>query len=84
MEIYSEVKMAQLTIYLDQLMIKQLQSAAKREHSSVSHWVKTKLASVLHDSWPTDYFSLFGALGDDDLQRPKELDGNLDVRRESL
>ena len=76
--------MSQLTIYLDQVTIQRVQSAARREHSSVSRWVKSKLATVLQDSWPKNYFSLFGALGDEDLARPEPLDRNLDHRRESL
>lgn len=76
--------MSQLTIYLDQTTLRRVRSAARREHSSVSRWVKSKLDKALQDSWPKNYFSLFGTLRDEDLVRPEPLDWNLDRRKESL
>ena len=65
--------MAQLTIYLDEATLRQVVSAAKREHASTSQWVKKRLAASLHGTWPARYFELFGALAQDDtFRRPPQ------------
>jgi len=76
--------MSQLTIYLDRSTLKRVQSAAKREHSSVSRWVKEQVTAALEDAWPKDYFSVFGALRDKRFKRPKQPNWKQDRRREEL
>jgi hypothetical protein len=75
---------AQLTIYLDDESIRRIEEAAMRDNSSVSRWVKNRLLLSLEDQWPSRYFDLFGALGEDDLQRPPQPDFTLDGPRETL
>ena len=76
--------MAQVTIYLPDLILKKINALAKSEALSVSSWVKNKLMGSIEDTWPEDYFGLFGSLEDSDLTRPEELDVGQDTRRTKL
>jgi hypothetical protein len=76
--------MAQLTIYLDEESIKKFEAAASLEKSSVSKWAKSRLIQSLECQWPPDYFSLFGALAENNLQAAPKLDFAQDAPRESL
>ena len=76
--------MAQLTIYLEEKILKKITLAAKLENNSISSWVKNKLAEVMENKWPHNYFDLFGSLADDDLKRPKSLDFKQDSSREEM
>ena len=77
--------MAQLTVYLDEATLKRVSSAAKREHESISRWVKKRLAASLQSTWPAHYFELFGALADDEtFKRPPQPSWSHDAKRERL
>ncbi|MBI2119965.1 MAG: toxin-antitoxin system, antitoxin component [Elusimicrobia bacterium] len=76
--------MAQLTVYIDDKTLKQIDIAAKREHTSISKWVKVRLSTALETKWPAHYFDLFGSLSKEDLERPKQLDFSKDTRRGTL
>ena len=65
--------MAQLTVYIDENTLKKIHTEAKREGTSVSKWVKSKLeASLTPKGWPPGYFDVFGSLKDDDSFKPPE------------
>ena len=76
--------MAQLTIYIDTKTIKKIEKAAKEENVSVSKWVREILELKLNNEWPASYFSLFGSLGDSDLQEAEEMDFKSDIQRGKL
>ena len=76
--------MAQLTVYLDDNTLKKIGLAAKREHKSVSRWVKKRLVAVFEHSWPERYFDIFGSLANEKLERPGPLDFSNDVKRTNL
>lgn len=76
--------MAQLTVYIDDHTLRQIDIAAKRDHTSISNWVKIHLTTALKTTWPGHYFNLFGALSGEQLERPKQPDSSKDVRRGSL
>lgn len=76
--------MSQLTIYLDDESIRKIENAAALEKSSVSKWVKSRLIQSLENQWPTNYFSLFGSLAEDDLPVVSKLDFSQDSEREPL
>ena len=77
--------MAQVTLYLDEGTLKRVETAARREHKSLSRWVKERLESALHHAWPEGYFNLFGALKvEGTFRRPKQPAFSEDARRESL
>ncbi len=76
--------MAQLTLYIDDKMIKQIESEAKKEKSSVSRWVAKKIAMVLQRSWPASFLATAGALKGEGLKRPPQTDFAMDARKAKL
>lgn len=77
--------MAQLTVYIDDNTLKKVETAAHREHKSVSKWVKKCLEGALQNKWPENYSEVFGALSDDeDFKRPPQGSLSEDVRRAKL
>ena len=76
--------MSQMTIYLDEPSMKAIKRSAKREHVSVSHWARRRLCEAVRETWPDNYFSTFGALGDRDLARPPQNDLPKDANRLEL
>ena len=77
--------MAQITIYIDEGTLKQVEAAAHKEHDSISKWVKRRLVTSLQNAWPKDYFSIFGSLPrKEKLERPKNLPFTKDIKRQVL
>ena len=76
--------MAQISIYIDESTLKQIEIAAQKEHDSISRWVKKRLLSSLKTTWPKDYFDLFGALKDASFKRPTEIKFSKDRERQTL
>ena len=76
--------MAQLTVYMEETILRKVEVAAKREHESVSKWVKKHLVSALQTTWPSHYFDLFGSLTKEKLERPPQPDFSSDSRRQRL
>ncbi len=75
--------MAQLTIYLRDDLLREIERAAKDENRSVSSWVRARLEGSVVRGWPADYASVFGSLADTDFERPPLPPGVSD-RRESM
>ena len=73
--------MSQLTIYLDEESMRDVKKSATREHLSVSLWARKRLCEGLGHTWPVNYFELFGALRDSDLDRPEQGDLDQDLPR---
>jgi hypothetical protein len=76
--------MAQISIYIDDRTLKQIEMAAEKEHDSVSKWVKKRLVSSLKQVWPKDYFDLWGALKEAPFKRPPQIKFSKDRRRQAL
>ena len=76
--------MAQISIYIDDSTLKQIEIAAEKEHDSISKWVKKRLLSSLKTAWPKDYFDLFGALKDASFKRPSKMKFSKDRERQIL
>ena len=77
--------MAQITIYMDEGTLKKIEVAARKEHDSISKWVKKRLVKSLQGGWPEGFFDLFGALRDDDsFKRPEQTDWSKDRKRPAL
>ncbi len=76
--------MAQISIYIDEHTLKQIEKAAEKEHDSISTWVKKRLVSSLKTAWPKDYFDLFGILNDDSFKRPAQIKFTKDRQRQTL
>jgi len=76
--------MAQISIYIDESTLKQIEIAAEKEHDSISKWVKKRLLSSLKTAWPKDYFDIFGTLKDASFKRPAEMKFSKDRERQIL
>ncbi|MCX6581540.1 MAG: hypothetical protein NT166_15305 [Candidatus Aminicenantes bacterium] len=76
--------MSQISIQLDASTIKMLESTAARSHTSVTEWIKDRIYRSLKQEWPENYFSLFGALDEDDLHEPPEIPFSYESIREEL
>ena len=76
--------MAQISIYIDENTLQQIEKAAEKEHESISTWVKKRLIFSLKTAWPKDYFDLFGMLSDDSFQRSAQPQFTKDRRRKAL
>lgn len=76
--------MAQLTLYVQDHLLKQIEAEAKKEKSSISSWVNKRLTMVLNRSWPADFLALAGSLKDSDIKRPKQIVDVKDARKVSL
>ena len=48
--------MPQLSLYIDQHTLKRVRLAAKRSHTSVSRWVRSRIAKSVESTWPEDFF----------------------------
>jgi hypothetical protein len=64
--------MPQLNVYVDEDLLKKIEKAARLEHSSISGWVRKRLAGTMENAWPEGYFDLLGSLADTDLHRPAQ------------
>jgi hypothetical protein len=76
--------MAQLSIYLDEDSLQKIRRAAEQEGKSVSEWVRDRLNNSLEEQWPDEYFDVFGALEENDLQRPEQIPFDRDRSREDV
>ncbi len=78
--------MAQITIEVDSATFNKLKRYATKNHTSISAWIKSRILKVkgLKKEWPEDYFSVFGAINDEDLVEPIEIPFEYDSKRENL
>lgn len=76
--------MPQISLYIDEPTLKEVERAAKKQKTSISKWVVAQLKSRIEPSYPMDYEKLFGSITDESFIEPKEISFNNDVGRESL
>ena len=76
--------MAQITIYMDEKTLKKVEVAARKEHDSVSKWIKKRIIKDLESTWPPKFFELFGALKDETFVRPAQPNWSDDRKRQEL
>ena len=76
--------MPQISLYVEDEVLKKVEIAAKMENKSISKWVASQIKSNLKNQYPADYFSLFGSISDDSFTEPKEIDFDKDVSKEQL
>ena len=63
--IEGEVKMGQVTIYLDDAIEKKMKKTAKSNRISVSKWVSNVIREKVATEWPADVADLAGSWKDD-------------------
>ena len=76
--------MPQISLYVDDDTLKKVGRAAKLENKSISKWVSSKIKSSLNNSWPENWFSLFGSMDDKSFDSVPKLDFKNDSSREVL
>ncbi len=65
--------MPQISLYVDEETLKKVESAAKRQHVSISKWVSEQIRSKIEPVYPLGYEELFGSVTENELVRPKHL-----------
>ncbi len=76
--------MPQLSLYLNENILKKLEIASKIEHLSISKFVVKKLTESLNSSWPSNYDELFGSISDETFKVDKTMSFKNDSKREEL
>lgn len=76
--------MPQLSLYLNENILKKLEIASKIEHLSISKFVVKKLTESLNSSWPSNYDELFGSISDETFKVDKIMSFKNDSKREEL
>lgn len=77
--------MAHLNVYIEDDLLKYIQTSAKTEKISMSKWIRNKITMDFDKSkWSENYFDIFGSLADENLERPKQIQMSVDMPREKL
>ena len=76
--------MPQISLYIDEATLRKVESAASRQHVSISKWVAEQIRSKVEPVYPKGYEDLFGSLQEESFVRPMELDRTLDIPREDF
>ena len=76
--------MPQISLYIDEPTLRKIESAASRQHVSISKWVAEQIRSRVDPVYPPNFESLFGSISDDTFVRPEQITFESDSRREGL
>jgi len=76
--------MPQISLYIDEATLKKVESAASREHVSISRWVADQIRSKVDPVYPKDFEDLFGSLSDESFVRPVQSGFQSDSNREEF
>ncbi len=76
--------MPQISLYIDEPTLRKIESAASRQHVSISKWVAEQIRSRVDPVYPPNFESLFGSISDDTFVRPEQIPFESDSRREGL
>jgi hypothetical protein len=76
--------MPQLSIYIDEQTLKQIEIAAKIERLSISKYAVKKLNESMHSKWPEHYEELYGSIKDDAFKVERIDSFKNDAPREEL
>lgn len=76
--------MPQISLYIDEGTLKKVESAAARQHLSISRWVAEQIRAKVEPVYPVGFEELFGSLKEDELTRPDQGTFTVDATRESL
>lgn len=73
--------MPQISLYIDEKTLKKIESAAHREHLSLSKWVAEQIKAKVDPVYPVNYESLYGSINDGTFAKPSKLDIKHDSKR---
>jgi len=76
--------MSQLSLYIDDDTLRELEMRAKMAKLSISKYVVTVLKANMVNNWPNGYWDLFGSISDQSFERQEAPDWSYDSDREIL
>ena len=76
--------MPQISLYIDEPTLKNIENAALRQHVSISKWVADQLRSRIEPVYPAHYEDLFGSISDKSFTRPQQPLLGSDIKREGF
>lgn len=76
--------MPQLSLYIDEETLKDLETAAKLEHLSISKYTVKLIRESIHSKWPSYYEKLYGGIQDESFAAEKTKNFQIDSPREVL
>ena len=76
--------MPQISLYIDEKTLKKAESAAARQHLSISKWVAEQIRSKVDPVYPANFEQLFGSISDETFVRPDVKDFSNDSKRSEL
>ena len=76
--------MPQISLYIDESTLRQVELAARKQKTSLSKWVVEQLKARIEPVYPEDYEGLFGSIKDESFKEPDELSFSGDLERETL
>ena len=77
-------RMPQISLYIDEKTLKKVETAASKQHVSISKWVADQLRIKVEPTYPANFEELFGSIKDETFSRPKELSFIQDTMREVI
>lgn len=76
--------MPQISLYIDEVTLKKVESAALKQHVSISKWVAEQIRARVEPIYPSNFENLFGSISDESFMRPEEVSFKMDTKRESI
>lgn len=76
--------MPQISLYIDEKTLREIEIAAKHQKTSISKWVVEKIRRSIKPAYPDGYEGLFGSIDDNTFSEPSELAFSTDGKREPL
>lgn len=76
--------MPQISLYIDEKTLKKVETAAKRQKTSISKWVSEQIRSRVDPIYPVNFENLFGSITDNTFAEPKEISFSSDLAREEM
>lgn len=76
--------MPQISLYIDEPTLRKVESAALRQHVSISRWVADQIRAKVEPVYPKGYEDLFGSIADESFVEPEETGFASDTQRESM
>ena len=76
--------MPQISLYIDEPTLKKVETAATRQHMSISRWVADQIRAKVAPTYPVGYEKLFGSITDESFVEPLETSLSADTQREEM
>ena len=76
--------MPQISLYIDEITLKKVETAAMRQHVSISKWVAEQIKKKVDPFYPIGFEDLFGSVDDATFIRPDTIGFGADVPREMI